>query len=146
VDDGLIETEKEGGLILFWSFPGSAIASLERRVRDKEKRLSELRVRVSALEEKKRALCPSQEEGLEAERAERLETLKELRAKVAEAEAEVRRLQENDPVVCEEFKAAANRWADNVCAVVSWLKDRFGLEEAAINKQFAIPDEFQYFD
>jgi chromosome segregation ATPase len=144
VDDGLIETDKDGGLVYFWSFPGNIIANLQKRVSVKEKRLADLNAKVGTLKEKKSALNQSQE-GAE-DRAEKLTTLKELRVQVAELETEVKRLQENDPEVCESYKAAANRWADNVYAVVSWLKDRFGMEETVINKQFGIPEELEYFE
>lgn len=144
VDDGLIESDKDGGLIYFWSFPGTVVANLQKRVSGKEKRLTDLNTKFGTLKEKKSALSQSQE-GAE-DRAEKLTTLKELRVQVAELETEVKRLQENDPEVCEAYKAAANRWADNVYAVVSWLKDRFGMEESVINKQFGIPEEFEYFE
>lgn len=144
MDDGLIESDKDGGLIYFWSFPGTVIANLQKRVSGKEKRLADLKSKVGILEEKKSAMSQSQE-GSE-DRAERLTFLKELRVQVAELETEVKRLQENDPEVCEAYKTAANRWADNVYAVVSWLKDRFGMEESVINKQFGIPEELEYFE
>lgn len=41
-------------------------------------------------------------------------------------------------------KEAANRWTENVFAVKSWCKNRFGLEESSIDKQFNIPDDFDY--
>jgi DNA repair exonuclease SbcCD ATPase subunit len=143
VDDGLIESDKDGGLIYFWSFPSNVISRLQTRVQEKEQRLAHLKNKIETLNEKKTSLSQSQE-GSE-ERTENLKILKELRENVAGLEVEVKLLQENDPEVCETYKAAANRWADNVYSVVSWLKDRFGLEEAAINKQFGVPEEFEYF-
>lgn len=59
-------------------------------------------------------------------------------------------------------REAANRWTgmrtingisscycimcivENVFAVKSWCKNKFCLEEAAIDKQFGIPDDFDY--
>lgn len=34
--------------------------------------------------------------------------------------------------------------ADNVFSVKSWCKNKFGLEDSAIDKQFSIPDDFDY--
>ncbi|XP_065352454.1 meiotic nuclear division protein 1 homolog [Cloeon dipterum] len=144
VDDGLIETEKDGGLVYFWSFPGNVTNVLLKKVEQKKTRLQESQKRMDALTEKKRALGES-EKGA-AERDEKLAILKELRTKVTELEQEVRELQENDPETCEIYKAAANRWADNVDSTVSWLRDKFGLESAALHKQFRIPAEFEYFE
>ncbi|XP_059488858.1 meiotic nuclear division protein 1 homolog [Neocloeon triangulifer] len=144
VDDGLIETDKDGGLVYFWSFPSNVISNLQKRANQKEKRLAELKTKVESLKEKKRALSQS-EEGAAA-RQSKLDTLKALRGKVAELEPEVQKLQENDPETCEIYKAAANRWADNVYATTSWLRDKFGLEQAAVKKQFGIPEELEYFE
>lgn len=33
---------------------------------------------------------------------------------------------------------------ENVFAVKSWCKNKFSLEEETINKQFGIPDDFDY--
>ena len=36
--------------------------------------------------------------------------------------------------------------ADNVFAVKSWCKNKFGLEESVIDKQFSIPEDFDYIN
>ena len=41
-------------------------------------------------------------------------------------------------------KEAANRWTENVFAVKSWAKNRFGVEESKLDQQFGIPEEFDY--
>ena len=35
-------------------------------------------------------------------------------------------------------------FADNVFSVKSWCKGKFGLEDSAIDRQFGIPEEFDY--
>ena len=35
---------------------------------------------------------------------------------------------------------------DNVFAVKSWCKNKFGLEDSAIDKQFSIPEDFDYIN
>lgn len=39
---------------------------------------------------------------------------------------------------------AANRWTENVFAVKSWCKSKFGCEESVIDQQFGIPEDFDY--
>ena len=36
--------------------------------------------------------------------------------------------------------------ADNVFAVKSWCKNKFGFEDSVINKQFDIPEDFDYIN
>ena len=36
--------------------------------------------------------------------------------------------------------------ADNVFSVKSWCKNKFGLEDSAIDKQFGIPGDFDYIN
>ncbi len=35
---------------------------------------------------------------------------------------------------------------DNVFSVKSWCKNRFGMEESSMDKQFGIPEDFDYID
>lgn len=35
---------------------------------------------------------------------------------------------------------------DNVFQIMSWIKNKFGLEEATLRKQFQIPENFDYVD
>lgn len=43
-------------------------------------------------------------------------------------------------------KESVNRWTDNIFSVKSWCKRKFAIEEAAINKNFGIPEELDYID
>ncbi|CAG7820536.1 unnamed protein product [Allacma fusca] len=61
--------------------------------------------------------------------------------------------QDSDPEVIAKEKLdiniardAANRWTDNIFAVKSWIKNKFGMEEATINKQFEISPELDYIE
>ncbi|CAG2119045.1 unnamed protein product, partial [Medioppia subpectinata] len=64
----------------------------------------------------------------------RLEALKDCDPKVTE------QLQKD----CTVAKEAVNRWTDNVFLVKSWCKEKFNLEDAELNKQFDIPEDFDY--
>ena len=40
--------------------------------------------------------------------------------------------------------AAANRWTENVFVTKSWCKDRFSVDGDTLDKQFGIPEDFDY--
>ncbi|XP_071893479.1 meiotic nuclear division protein 1 homolog isoform X3 [Anas platyrhynchos] len=88
-----------------------------------------------------------------AERAALTEELAALRKKKEQLKAEIDKYRECDPDVVEEMrqtnkiaKEAANRWTDNIFAIKSWAKRKFGFEESRIDKSFGIPEDFDYID
>ncbi|KYO46305.1 meiotic nuclear division 1-like protein isoform B [Alligator mississippiensis] len=88
-----------------------------------------------------------------AERAALIKELAALRRKNEQLKAEIGKYKECDPDVVEEIrqankvaKEAANRWTDNIFAVKSWAKRKFGFEENRIDKSFGIPEDFDYID
>uniref|UniRef100_A0A3Q1MJT7 Meiotic nuclear divisions 1 n=1 Tax=Bos taurus TaxID=9913 RepID=A0A3Q1MJT7_BOVIN len=79
--------------------------------------------------------------------------LSSLRDQREQLKAEVEKYRECDPQVVEEIrqanqvaKEAANRWTDNIFAIKSWAKRKFGFEENKIDKNFGIPEDFDYID
>ncbi|XP_061048489.1 tripartite motif-containing protein 2 isoform X1 [Eubalaena glacialis] len=79
--------------------------------------------------------------------------LSSLRDQRERLKAEVEKYKECDPQVVEEIrqanevaKEAANRWTDNIFAIKSWAKRKFGFEENKIDKNFGIPEDFDYID
>lgn len=82
--------------------------------------------------------------------------LKELTQKETlckEQEKELERYRECDPEVLENMqketvmaKEGANRWTDNVFTIKSWCVRKFGLEEKMIDKNFGIPEDFDYME
>ncbi|XP_008592733.1 PREDICTED: meiotic nuclear division protein 1 homolog, partial [Galeopterus variegatus] len=79
--------------------------------------------------------------------------LSSLREQREQLKAEVEKYKECDPKVVEKIrqeskiaKDAANRWTDNVFAIKSWAKRKFGFEENKIDKSFGIPEDFDYID
>ena len=70
-----------------------------------------------------------------------------------EQEQELERYRECDPEVLENMqketvmaKEGANRWTDNVFTIKSWCVRKFGLEEKMIDKNFGIPEDFDYVE
>ncbi|XP_030848113.1 meiotic nuclear division protein 1 homolog isoform X2 [Strongylocentrotus purpuratus] len=87
------------------------------------------------------------------ERGELLKVLSEKETDNGRLDAELERFRECDPEVIEEVKAeaavakeATNRWTDNVFSIKSWCKKKFSLEEKLLDKQFGIPEDFDYLD
>ena len=41
-------------------------------------------------------------------------------------------------------KLNANQWTDNIDSIKSWCKNKFFMEDSALNKQFGIPEDLDY--
>ncbi|KAH0616045.1 hypothetical protein JD844_026836 [Phrynosoma platyrhinos] len=126
VDDGMVDTDRIGTSNYFWAFPSKALHARRRK-------LEELQT--------------------QAERAALTKELTALRQKKDQLKAEIDKYKECDPDVVEEIreankiaKEAANRWTDNIFAVKSWAKRKFGFEDSKIDKTFGIPEDFDYID
>lgn len=77
----------------------------------------------------------------------------ELKEENAKLSGILEQYRECDPEVIENIKKqgltaleAANRWTDNVFAVRSWCTKKFGINTKDIDKQFGIPDDFDYIE
>ncbi|XP_030048552.1 meiotic nuclear division protein 1 homolog [Microcaecilia unicolor] len=151
VDDAMVDSERIGTSNYFWAFPSKALHARKRKLEALEMQLSEGN-------QKKKSLQQSTEKARvgRQDTEERATLTKELAAhqqKKEKLKAEVEKYQECDPDVVEEIrqvskiaKEAANRWTDNIFAVKSWAKRKFGFEENKIDKHFGIPETFDYID
>jgi hypothetical protein len=88
---------------------------------------------------------------MQEERVMLAKELSSLQSKREQLKAEVEKYKECDPQVVEEIhqankvaKEAANRWTDNIFAIKSWAKRKFGFEENKTDKTFGIPEDFDY--
>ncbi|KAL7062174.1 hypothetical protein AAHC03_01287 [Spirometra sp. Aus1] len=74
------------------------------------------------------------------------ESLEKLNAKLATLKKfHPSRLNELN-VRTEQAVESVNRWTDNVFQLKSWLRDKFGVDEDILSKQFSIPEDFDYFE
>ncbi|KAM9749855.1 meiotic nuclear division protein 1 homolog isoform 2-T2 [Dama dama] len=126
VDDGMVDCERIGTSNYYWAFPSKALHARKRKLE----------------------VLDSQEE-----RTMLAKELSSLRDQREQLKAEVEKYRECDPQVVEEIrqanqvaKEAANRWTDNIFAIKSWAKRKFGFEENKIDKNFGIPEDFDYID
>ncbi len=48
------------------------------------------------------------------------------------------------PVYLQTTVTAVNRWTDNIFNIKSWCKNKFSMEESALDKNFGIPADMDY--
>ncbi|KAM4807691.1 meiotic nuclear division protein 1 homolog [Rhinophrynus dorsalis] len=151
VDDGMVDSERIGTSNYFWAFPSKALHARKRK-------LETLNTQFSEANQKKKNLQQSVEKAKVGrqdteERSRLTEELAFLRKQKEQLNAELEKYKECDPDVIDEIrqsnkvaKDAVNRWTDNIFAVKSWAKKKFGFEERKLDKTFGIPEDFDYID
>ncbi|NXC38423.1 MND1 protein, partial [Penelope pileata] len=151
VDDGMVDTDKIGTSNYFWAFPSKALHARKRKLEELQSQLAEGSQKKEALQKNIEKSKVGREDTVK--RAALMEELAALRQKKEQLKAEIDKYRECDPDVVEEMrqtnkvaKEAANRWTDNIFAIKSWAKRKFGLEESRIDKSFGIPEDFDYID
>ncbi|XP_029642880.1 meiotic nuclear division protein 1 homolog [Octopus sinensis] len=149
VDDGMVDTEKIGTSVYFWAFPSKASQTMNKKINDLNKKTEETLNRKAQLEK-----LVTESKTKREDNEERDNILKELEKKKEENKqliSEVECYQECDPDVIEGVKnqvvlakETINRWTDNIFSTKSWIKRKFAFEERIIDKQFGIPEDFDY--
>lgn len=151
VDDGMVDCERIGTSNYYWAFPSKALHARKRKLETLTSQLSEGSQRHANLQKSiEKARIGRQETEERAMLAKELSSFRDQRDQL---KAEVEKYRECDPQVVEEIrqankvaKEAANRWTDNIFAIKSWAKRKFGFEESKIDKNFGIPEDFDYID
>ena len=87
------------------------------------------------------------------ERTRILQKLQKRKEENKKLKGEIERYGEFDPEVIKEIKQqadqaldAANRWTDNLFAVKSWCQKKFNIDGKTLDKQFGIPEDFDYIE
>ncbi|XP_048775211.2 meiotic nuclear division protein 1 homolog [Ostrea edulis] len=151
VDDGMVDTDKIGTSVYFWAFPSKASQNRKRKLDDLINRNNELDEKKRTLENNiKKAKIGKEDSEKRSQIIQDLDGKKQEKASLLK---EIDKYRECDPEVIEavqkqtgEAKEAANRWTDNVFSIKSWIKNKFQFEESVIDKQFGIPDDFDYVE
>ncbi|XP_036620889.1 meiotic nuclear division protein 1 homolog [Trichosurus vulpecula] len=151
VDDGMVDSERIGTSNYFWAFPSKALHARKRKLETLSTQFSEGNQKKENLQQSiKRAKIGREDT---EERASLLKEIASLQQQKEQLKAELEKYKECDPEVVEEIrqankvaKDAANRWTDNIFAIKSWAKRKFGFEESKIDKNFGIPEDFDYID
>lgn len=89
----------------------------------------------------------------QVERTKLLKDLAEKEELCQKLKTELDGYKECDPEVLEKMveetsiaHEAANRWTDNIFSIKSWCTKNFGVDEKAIDKNFGIPEDFDYLE
>jgi hypothetical protein len=149
VDDGLVDSEKIGTSLYYWSLPSKALKKREQMMQKAEQELVAEQARNVELTQRLEASSRAEDD---SERRVALEhTLQELLQERGRLLKEVEMYKENDPAAYDEMcqgivvcKKACNRWIENIFSFKSWLKNKFRIDEATIDKQFEIPSDLDY--
>lgn len=151
VDDGMVDTDKIGTCVYFWAFPSKAGQNRKRKLEELSRHLEESQRKRKTAEQ----LIAKAKVGRESseQRDQMLATVNKLQSDKKKLLEELDRHKDCDPEVMEQMKEdtvvareAANRWTDNVFAVKTWVKNKLAVEEAVIDKQFDIPETFDYIE
>uniref|UniRef100_A0A8C5QDD2 Meiotic nuclear division protein 1 homolog n=1 Tax=Leptobrachium leishanense TaxID=445787 RepID=A0A8C5QDD2_9ANUR len=151
VDDAMVDSERVGTSNYFWAFPSKALHARKRKIETLESQLSEANQKKKHLQQSVEKAKVGRQDT--EERSRLAKELTSLRHQNEQLKTELEKYKECDPDVIEEIrqsnkvaKEAVNRWTDNVFAVKSWAKKKFGFEESKIDKTFGIPEDFDYID
>ncbi|KAK2174484.1 hypothetical protein NP493_799g05016 [Ridgeia piscesae] len=151
VDDGMVDTDKIGTCVYFWAFPSKASQKRQCKLEELGSRLEQVEKKCRTTEE----LVQKAQVGRESNE-DRENVLRDLAAgkrRREEVLGELEKYKACDPEVMEEMrrqarmaKDAANRWTDNIFSSKSWIKSKFSFDTSVIDKQFGIPEDFDYID
>ncbi|EDO47457.1 predicted protein [Nematostella vectensis] len=151
VDDGLVDTEKIGTSVYFWSYPSKAMHTRKRKIDELSTAVADYEKKISSSSKQIKQANVGREESENRESL--LQQLADKEELCHKLEAELETYRECDPDVLDKLqqetavaKEAANRWTDNVFAIKSWCKNKFNVEEQMIDKNFGIPEDFDYLD
>ncbi|XP_067260672.1 meiotic nuclear division protein 1 homolog [Chanodichthys erythropterus] len=151
VDDNMVDTERVGTSNYYWAFPSKALHTRKRRLEELEIQHEEGNQRKKALQQAVDKAKVGRE--VNDEREDLLKELTALKSQRDQLKVELEKYKECDPEVVEEIrkanitaKEAVSRWTDNVFAIKSWAKKKFGFENNRLDKAFGIPEDFDYIN
>ena len=152
VDDNLVDTDKIGTSVYFWSFPSKALSIRQARLSNLKDKLGTAKCKNKELETKIAEATFGKEDS--DDRSTILEELATLEAKKIDLKIKTQKYEGCDPEVLEQVKKettvsqeAVNRWTDNIFSVQSWIGKTFpAVNINDMNKQFGIPDDLDYVE
>ncbi|XP_033114051.1 meiotic nuclear division protein 1 homolog [Anneissia japonica] len=151
VDDAMVDTDRIGTSNYFWAFPSKASQTRKRKILDLSEALEQSETKHKVTKKKIQEAVKGKEDS--DERTDVLKELQEKEKRLAEVSAELERFRDCDPEVMDNMKKesktaleAANRWTDNIFSIQSWCRKKFSIETKKLNKQFGIPEDFDYIE
>ncbi|XP_045774414.1 meiotic nuclear division protein 1 homolog [Maniola jurtina] len=151
VDDHLVDSEKIGTSIYFWSFPSKAKNTKKRKLQGLQSELDETTKKLKKTEDS--IITESIGREPSDERTELLATLEQLTKRANELKKEVQKYRDCDPeyiaqvkTEIEDLKTATNRWTENIFIIKSYIKNTFQIENETIDQSFNIPSDMDYVE
>lgn len=148
-DDGLVDTDKIGNTVWFWSFPTKETALARGRITSLQDKLEATKQETATLAERREEILKDRPQS--EERTTKLETLRVLQNTRAQLQQQLKAFEENDPEVgrkilqaAKEAKQACERWTDNTQSVLDWLRKTVSISRRDAEKQMSLPEDFDY--
>jgi len=149
-DDSLIQSDKIGAGVFFWSFPSKELQNRLVKKEGLESALQRSEASVTAMGEAKRCAEEGRSGAGRPGKMTRLQALAEeanrcttvLEVNLQNDPDEVRRIQKAG----DKLRDSANRWVDNTYAVKSFLTKKKGMASREVDKYLGIDDNFDYYD
>nr|CAD7430477.1 unnamed protein product [Timema monikensis] len=151
VDDGLVDSEKVGTSVYFWSYSNKSTTIKQRKLNNLSTKLEECK---RLLQETKDSIAVA-EIGRESteERTRLLQVWAEKKSQEEDLKLKLQHYETANPeryLAMQEqtkvSKEAINRWTDNIFNMKSWCRNRFSIEESILNKQFEIDPDMDYLE
>lgn len=151
VADNLLETDKIGSSTYFWSFSRKLVTEKRRKVNHTKQQVLDLHKKRHQLRKTIKSSSVSQEERDKcAKYAKRIAKKKE---KIQQLKSEIDKFKDCDPDQADQLKQqcdmaveSSERWTTNVFTIRSWVMKKCGVSQSDFDKQFGIPDDFDYID
>ncbi|XP_065893128.1 meiotic nuclear division protein 1 homolog [Dysidea avara] len=151
VDDDMVDSERIGTSTYFWAFPSKASMKRKRRLSDLNEQLVHSEKKIAALDGDIKSASEGREDS--TDRLAMLTKLEDVTSRRQQLSTELEKYKNCDPERLKEIRKettvamdAANRWTENVFSLKSWCKNKFGFLESDIDKQFGIPEDFDYLN
>lgn len=151
VDDHLVDSEKIGTSIYYWSFPSKAKNAKKRKLKELQTELEDSEKKIKKCEDS--IALESSGRVANKERTDTLSMLETISKKEEEVKKEMQKYKDSDPEYIEqlnnnieELKTAINRWTENIYILKSYCKNTFNFDNDTIDQSFGIPKELDYLD
>lgn len=150
-DADLIHSEKIGISSHYWMFPAEETSIVKKKNADLSAKKKAL---LKEIDELNRAIEHEESARLEStERTELLAKLKEQQQTKKSNAKMIEAYKENDPVEFSKFKESleisrnnANRWTDNIYAVLGYIKKQTGMRQKEVMKTLGISEDMDYLE
>ncbi|RWS21231.1 meiotic nuclear division protein 1-like protein [Leptotrombidium deliense] len=150
VDDNLVESDKIGSSIYYWSFPSKAFTDKQKKLEDLQKKCDETEKKLTDVHKKLEVLKVEKKDT--EERRQKAVKLAKLEKSIAEYSKYIEDNQHLDPDKLAEIKKesevakeAINRWTDNIFNIKSYAKRNMPcFDEESFNQSFGIPEDLDY--